>query len=76
MGREIRLQAMSYCSRSRFLYSAGTSYIFCRIINSRSHICFQAVRGVYNMRDRRARHEQPQHKLLTVKLTGELFKLT
>ena len=25
---------------------------------------------------RHARHEQPQHKLLAVKLTGELFKLT
>ena len=25
---------------------------------------------------RHARHEQPQHKLLTVKPTGELFKLT
>ena len=25
---------------------------------------------------RHARHKQPQHKLLTVKLTGELFKLT
>ena len=32
MGREIRLQATSYCSRSRFLYSAGTSYVFCRVI--------------------------------------------
>ena len=32
MGREIRIQATSYCSRSRFLYSAGTSYVFCRVI--------------------------------------------
>ena len=32
MGREIRLRATSYCSRSRFLYSAGTSYVFCRVI--------------------------------------------
>ena len=42
------------------------------------------MRGVRGMRGRRARHEQnmrgmnnpAQHKLLTVKLTGELFKLT
>ena len=32
MGREIILWAMSYCSRSRFLYSAVTSYVFCRVI--------------------------------------------
>ena len=32
MGREIRLRATSYCFRSRFLYSAGTSYVFCRVI--------------------------------------------
>ena len=32
MGREIRLRATSYCSRSRFLYSTGTSYVFCRVI--------------------------------------------
>ena len=25
MGREIKLRATNYCSRSRFLYSAGTS---------------------------------------------------
>ena len=30
MSREIRLRATSYCSRSRFLYSAGTSYVFDR----------------------------------------------
>ena len=32
MGREIKLRATSYGSRSRFLYSAGTSYVFCRVI--------------------------------------------
>ena len=32
MGQEIRPRATSYCSRSRFLYSAGTSYFFCRVI--------------------------------------------
>ena len=32
MGREIKLWATSYCSRSRFLYSAGTSYVFSRVI--------------------------------------------
>ena len=32
MGREIRLRATSYCSWSRFLYSAGTSYVFCCVI--------------------------------------------
>ena len=33
-------------------------------------------RKVARVNARHARHEQPQHKLLTVKLTGELFKLT
>ena len=32
MGGEIRLRATSYCSRSHFLYSAGTNYVFCRVI--------------------------------------------
>ena len=32
MGREIRLQATSYCSRAHFLYSVGTSYVFCQIL--------------------------------------------
>ena len=32
MGREMKLRATSYCSRSVFLYSAGTSYVFCRVI--------------------------------------------
>ena len=32
MGREIRIRATSY-SLSRFLFSAGTSYVFCRVIN-------------------------------------------
>ena len=46
----------------------------------------RGMRGMRGRRARRARHEQnmrgmrgmnnPQHKLLTVKLTGELFKLT
>ena len=34
MGREIRLRATSYCSRSRFLYSAGTSYVSVVLSNS------------------------------------------
>ena len=32
MGREIRLRATSYCSRSRFLYSSGTSKVFGGVI--------------------------------------------
>ena len=32
IGREIRLRATSYCSRSRFLYSGGPSSVFGRVI--------------------------------------------
>ena len=49
-------------------------------------IQYASQRGMRGRRARRARHEQnmrgmrgmnnPQQKLLTVKLTGELFKLT
>ena len=42
MGREIRLWATSYCSWSRFLYSAGTSYVAC-------------VAGGFGGRERRAK---------------------
>ena len=32
MGREMRLRATSYCSRSRFLYEGGTRKVFGRVI--------------------------------------------
>ena len=52
MGRVIRLRATSYCSRSCFLYSAGMSYVFCRVIKFFKFLVaffvFKAVRSVYN----------------------------
>ena len=45
MGREIRLRdTRPVCSRSRFLYSAGTSYVFCRVQLILGRVlCFRAV---------------------------------
>ena len=83
MGREIRLRVTSYCSRSRILYSAGTSYVFCRAIKFFKFSVAFFVFGPWGVfttceawtkHARHAKHEQPQHKLLTGKLTGELFK--
>ena len=63
MGREIRLRATSYCSQSHFLYSAGTSYVFCRVIKFfKFSVAFFVFgpRGVFTIcePDVRARHEQ------------------
>ena len=78
-GHELLFSVSFFCTRGHeFSVALSNS------LNSRSRSLYSSSQR--GMRGRRARHEQdrgrhasheqPQHKLLTVKLAGELFKLT